>query len=240
MLKYVSKIAMDILPSVVATIIGAYIVNHYITAKPAADAPRRRGVVGRARKRSTSKADAKPAETILRRRQHLPKPGVRAKGISEKAMSEKAPTRRPPKRPPPRSRCRKVSRRRPPTSRRKPRASPAETPASPPCAARKDGRQDGTGCRRRLPCRQSPPRTSPRQIPRPPVEAAVAAGERRDANDLARAAIERLRGASDGSPRRRKPRASRIRPAVPGVEPARGRQRRPAASAADHGLHARR
>ena len=38
MLKYVSKFAMDILPSVAATIIGAYIVNHSITAKPAADA----------------------------------------------------------------------------------------------------------------------------------------------------------------------------------------------------------
>ena len=33
MLKYLSKITMDILPSVVATIIGAYIVNHYITTK---------------------------------------------------------------------------------------------------------------------------------------------------------------------------------------------------------------
>src|ERR1700722_3495298 len=39
MLKYVSKFTMDILPSVVATIIGAYIVNHYIVTKPAADAP---------------------------------------------------------------------------------------------------------------------------------------------------------------------------------------------------------
>ena len=39
MLKYVSKFTMDILPSVVATIIGAYIVNHYIATKPATDAP---------------------------------------------------------------------------------------------------------------------------------------------------------------------------------------------------------
>ena len=39
MLKIVSKFAMDILPSVIATIIGAYIVNHYIATKPAADAP---------------------------------------------------------------------------------------------------------------------------------------------------------------------------------------------------------
>ena len=39
MLKYVSKFTMDILPSVVATIVGAYIVNHYIVAKPGAYVP---------------------------------------------------------------------------------------------------------------------------------------------------------------------------------------------------------
>ncbi len=39
MLKYLAKISMDIFPSVLATIIGAYIVNHYINAKPAADTP---------------------------------------------------------------------------------------------------------------------------------------------------------------------------------------------------------
>ena len=39
MLKLASKFAMDIFPSVIATILGAYIVNHYINAKPpAADA----------------------------------------------------------------------------------------------------------------------------------------------------------------------------------------------------------
>ncbi len=38
MLKLVSKFAMDIFPSVIATIVGAYIVNHYINIKPAADA----------------------------------------------------------------------------------------------------------------------------------------------------------------------------------------------------------
>jgi hypothetical protein len=37
--------------------------------------------------------------------------------------------------------------------------------------------------------------------PTPPAETASAPEDRRDANDLARAAIERLRGASDGSPR---------------------------------------
>ncbi|WP_315736340.1 MULTISPECIES: hypothetical protein [unclassified Bradyrhizobium] len=34
MLKYLTKFAMEIVPSVVATIIGAYIVNHYINTKP--------------------------------------------------------------------------------------------------------------------------------------------------------------------------------------------------------------
>ena len=38
-------------------------------------------------------------------------------------------------------------------------------------------------------------------MPAPPVEAAVAPEERRDANDLARAAIERLRGNGDTAPR---------------------------------------
>ena len=34
MLNYLKKFALDILPSVAATIIGAYIVNHYIATRP--------------------------------------------------------------------------------------------------------------------------------------------------------------------------------------------------------------
>ena len=60
MLKYLTKFAVDILPSVAATVIGAYIVNHYIIAtKPGANAPAAAAV-------STAdpkKAAAKPAET---------------------------------------------------------------------------------------------------------------------------------------------------------------------------------
>ena len=39
MLSYVKKFAVDMFPSVAATVIGAYIVNHYIVSKPSADAP---------------------------------------------------------------------------------------------------------------------------------------------------------------------------------------------------------
>ena len=40
--KYVAKFTVDILPSVAATVIGAYIVNHYIvTSRPEPRSPRR-------------------------------------------------------------------------------------------------------------------------------------------------------------------------------------------------------
>ena len=80
MLKYVSKLAMDILPSVVATIIGAYIVNHYIVTKPGADAPVAAAV---------SPADPKKADVPSTDVANLPAAGVRARGISEKAIFEK-------------------------------------------------------------------------------------------------------------------------------------------------------
>lgn len=84
MLKYLAKISMDILPSVLATIIGAYIVNHYINAKPAADAPAAVAAPAQPGK------DGKPADVA-----NLPAHGVKAKGVSEKAISEKAAAEKP-------------------------------------------------------------------------------------------------------------------------------------------------
>ncbi|MFK4605703.1 membrane protein involved in colicin uptake [Bradyrhizobium diazoefficiens] len=81
MLKYLAKISMDIFPSVLATIIGAYIVNHYINAKPAADTPT--AVVAPAE----AGKNGKPADVA-----NLPAPGVKAKGVSEKSVSEKTAT----------------------------------------------------------------------------------------------------------------------------------------------------
>lgn len=79
MLKYLAKISMDIFPSVLATIIGAYIVNHYINAKPAADTPA--AVVAPA----DAGKNGKPADVA-----NLPAPGVKAKGVSEKSISDKS------------------------------------------------------------------------------------------------------------------------------------------------------
>jgi hypothetical protein len=160
MLKYVSKFALDILPSVVATIIGAYIVNHYIVTKP--DAP----AAAVASTPETKQADPKLPVTA-----NIPESGVKAKGISEKALLEKTASERP-----------AVADR------------PAET-ASLPAEPRR-----GQPAPHDKPVGKSAPAAAsvPVQVP---VEAATVPEEKRDANDLARAAIERLRGSNEASPR---------------------------------------
>ena len=191
MLKYVSKIAMDILPSVVATIIGAYIVNHYIVARPAADAAG--GGCG-------SSAEPKKADREGRFRSrprhppslgNLPEPGVRAKGISEKAHAREDRRRKAGRvaEKPSTVESRREVRRQAGGDREHSCRSAPRTSAAP---ARKDGRQEVRRPRGRAAAVATPavvaaPNTAP------PVEAAIAA-EDRDANDLARAAIERLRG----------------------------------------------
>jgi len=57
MLNYLKKFALEILPSVAATVIGAYIVNHYISNKPATDAP----VAAAVAPADARKNNAKPA-----------------------------------------------------------------------------------------------------------------------------------------------------------------------------------
>jgi hypothetical protein len=154
MLKYVSKFALDILPSVVATIIGAYIVNHYIVARPA-DAPVAAAV---------STIDPRKAASDVA---NIPESGVKAKGISEKALLEK-------------------------TASEKPVVAdkPAET-ASLPAEPRRPHEK---------PAAKTVQTQAPAAAPAP-IESAAAPEEKRDANDLARAAIERLRGTTETQPR---------------------------------------
>jgi hypothetical protein len=200
MLKYVSKFALDILPSVVATIIGAYIVNHYIVTKPGADAP-----VAAAVSTTEPKADAKGAPETATASEtssgvaNIPEPGVKAKGISEKAILEKSAAEKPAERS---------------------ADKPAETASIPVETRRHQPREKAIAKSVPVPVQPSAPISVPvvavptTAPPAPPVEAATAPEERRDANDLARAAIERLRGAGDGSPRAqeaaRTPEAPRI------------------------------
>ena len=229
MLKYLSKFAMDILPSVAATIIGAYIVNHYIaTSRQPTRRPR------------LSSVDARKADPEGRCRRpprvstdlgNIPEAGVTAKGISEKCDDREIGCRKSRRRESRREACREV---RAEAGRdRQPSASRAAPPAPREKTAAEARRQRRSN-------RAVAPVVAAPAAP-PAVEAAIAPDEHRDANDLARAAIERLRGVSEGAPR------AQEAPRAP--EPPRAAARSAgaarclgaggsAAAAADHGFHA--
>jgi hypothetical protein len=199
--NYLKKFAMDILPSVAATIIGAYIVNHYIVTKPGADAPVAAAVSAADPKADAKPADPKSAEAKPADAGNLPAAGVKAKGISEKAIMEKTAAERPTVVEKPQE---KADAKAEPKSDVKSADAPAETASVPP-------RHTSTPrekVRVVLPSpvqAVTPPVSSAvaaAPVAAPPVETASVPDERRDANDLARAAIERLRGTGDNnSPR---------------------------------------
>ncbi len=208
MLKYVSKIAMDILPSVAATIIGAYIVNHYIVARPASDAPAAAAVSSVNPKKVTAKADSKPAEIS-----HLPEAGVRAKGISEKAISEKAASEK--------AASEKVASEKVASERaasekasleklaaEKPTEKSADRPSET-ASIPADPRRHQAGPREKTAAKTVPaPAVVPAAVATPdvatpntapPVEAAIAPEDRVNANEIVRVTLERLRGTNEGS-----------------------------------------
>ena len=211
--KYVSKFAMDILPSVAATIIGAYIVNHYIVTKPAANTPAVAAVstaepqAGAKVAPEAAKAGSQPPETSSDVA-NIPEAGVKAKGISEKAMIEKTAAEKPAAVEKPAEKAADKA--------EKPADKPAETASiaagtrhHPPAPREK-------AIAKAVPAPLQPPVplvAAPATVPAPAVEA-MAPEEHRDANDLARAAIERLRSANEPSPRTQEaariPDASRV------------------------------
>ena len=211
MLKYVSKFTLDILPSLLATVIGAYIVNHYIVSKPGPvasavstvnpkAAPETAKVDVKAAKVDV-KADAKAVDKTADKTPDTSAeigntrgPGVKAKGISERAVLDKAAAERPQEKqeksgenvtdkPAETASIPAETRRHQPAPREKTAAKTVPAPA-PVVSA---------------PAQPAPAQVAPVQVA--PAEAASASEERRDANDLARAAIDRLRGSNDGSPR---------------------------------------
>jgi hypothetical protein len=171
MLKYIAKISMDIFPSVLATIIGAYIVNHYINAKPAVDVPTAVMAPAEAGKKG------KPADMA-----NLPAPGVKAKGISEKNVTDKPAAEKAADQPGAESKT---------TEKATADVAPAEAaPRGKPSA------------REKAVAKSAPAVTAP--APATPVveansaPAAAAPAATPDANDLVRAAIERLRKSPEG------------------------------------------
>jgi len=206
MLKYVSKLTMDILPSVVATIIGAYIVNHYIVTKP------QEPVAAAVSTVDPKQADAKPSE-VSPDVTNIPTAGVRAKGISEKAIFERSADKaveKPADKPTETASIPADTRRYAPAPHEK--TAIAKTPVTPPATPVAS------------PVQPAAPAVTPVVAAPVAVEATVAPEPHRDANDLARAAIERLRGSGE-APRAqeaaRVPEPSRVA-AAPVVAPPQG------------------
>ena len=215
MLNYLKKFAVDIFPSVAATVIGAYIVNHYIAAKPGTDTPPAAAASTanpKADGRAESRTDAKPAETSASV-SNLPAAGVKAKGISEKAIMEKTAAERPAvvEKPQEKSEAKaeakadiKADAKADTKSDAKSSDAPAETASTPAEPRRQQAApREKEKIRVVLPSPVQPAASSAAPVvaaaPTAPVE--TAPEEHRDANDLARAAIERLRANGEGAPR---------------------------------------
>jgi hypothetical protein len=175
MLSYFKKFVMDILPSVAATIIGAYIVNHYIVAKP--DAPATAAISGVDPKATDSKGTAKPSEksTVA---SSVPEAGVKAKGMSERTLMERSASERATVTEKPAEKSADL----------KATDAPADTASIPPDARHHPVVPKAIA---KLTPAGAPQPAAPAVTPA--AEAAATPEESRDANDLARAAIERLR-----------------------------------------------
>ncbi|MGF6427541.1 MULTISPECIES: hypothetical protein [Bradyrhizobium] len=176
MLSYLKKFVMDILPSVAATIIGAYIVNHYIVAKP--EAPAAAAVTAAVDPKADPKAAAKPATVVG----SLPEAGVKAKGMSERTLIERSASEKATVTEKPAEKSAD-----PKSADVKPEA-PADTAGIP-----ADTRHHPAAPKAVAKVTPAAPQPAAPATSAAPVETAVTPEESRDANDLARAAIERLR-----------------------------------------------
>jgi len=196
MLKYLTKIAMDILPSVAATIIGAWVVNHYIVSRPAVEAPPATVASPASPKRADAKVAATPANAG-----NIPEPGVKAKGISERAMLEQTAAERP-------AMAEKPAEKAIEKPVEKSADLPAETASIPADARRRPLAPREKAVAKAVPAQVAPAPSAVAVTPvvappntAPSAEASTAPDDRRDANDLARAAIERLRSTPEAPPR---------------------------------------
>lgn len=177
MLKYFAKIFKDIFPSVLATVIGAYIVNHYIVSRPATDA-----AVATTAPATKDTASAGGSTEVA----HQPSFRVRAKGISEKAVAEKLPVEKPA------NKAAEQLTENKPTDAKPSDAKPAETVAV-------HGRQPSSREKTIAKMTPAPVIAAPAAtlaVEADPAPASSAAAAIPDANVLARAAIERLRKSS--------------------------------------------
>lgn len=187
--KYLSKFVLEVLPSVVATIIGAYIVNHYIT-KPAAEVPVAAAVSTVEPKAvdpktvDPKKTDAKEAEKPSDVAS-VPDLGAAKKSSTDEAAAEKASVEK---------------------GSEKSADKPTQTASLPAETRRHQPAIHDRTIAKTAPVPTPAPAVAATSVVAP-VEANPLQEDRRDATEMARAAIERLRGSSAAS---RAPDAARV------------------------------
>lgn len=170
MMKFISSFFLQILPSVIATVLGAYIVNHYINPKSDSGAP----------KAAYSDAAATPEQASN-------KAGTKASPAKPAAASDTA---------------RVIPDRAIPDKANADRAT-AEKAAAEKAAAEKVAAEKAAVEAKHPNPRERVVRGKPAPVVEPAASVAAApagAEERRDANELARAAIDRLRGSTEARP----------------------------------------
>jgi hypothetical protein len=165
--KYVSKFTIDILPSIIATIVGAYIVNHYIVPKSGGAPAAATASTADPAKAVPAKASVTPAETSADVA-NVPDTGSKAKAADKAAIDKSD--------------------------------KPADTASTPADTRRHQPAPRDKAVAKAAPAPVVTPPIATASVA-PAGDAAAAVEERRDANDLARAAIERLRGANEAQPR---------------------------------------
>lgn len=158
--KFLAKYILEVIPSIVATVIGAYIVTHYINSKPDTDKPA-----------AAASSPTMPVKAVS---------GVPDKPKSETAKAE------PPKSEPPKSEKTESVKAEPELAKSE-TAAELEKSNEKSAQAARVLRHHQTVVKERA----TKAATSEKAVP---VEASATPEDRRDANDLARAAIERLRG----------------------------------------------
>ncbi len=209
--KFLSKYILEVIPSILATVVGAYIVTHYINNKPDADKPQAAMASptnpasptnlapstnpAKAPDAAASSKPVKPdesaqAEKAAKAEAAKVKAAEKAaadKAVAEKLASEKAATEK--------------------LAAEKAQAEKAEK------AAEAESRR----AREKAVAKSAP-------VTPPAAEANAAPDDKRDANDLARAAIERLRSAEQ--PRQAEPPRGQAQETVRVIEPSRPQERK--------------
>ena len=186
--KLFTKYFLEVVPSIVATVVGAYIVTHYINAKSEADKPKAAisAPAGTSKDATPQTLKADDSGDKAAKVESAKAEAARLK--AEKLALEKAAAER-------------SAADRAENAKRAAEKLAAEKAASDKAAAEKLASEKAAAEKQAKPVAKSAP-AAPL-----PAEANAVPDDRRDANDLARAAIERLRNAKSSEKSAEQPRA---------------------------------